>query len=132
VSYLLDTNVISELARPTPDPAVVRWTSERDHVDISVITIEEIMLGLTWKPAARVEAFFEKFVTTFCRVHAVSSAIAQHAGVMRGQLAARGQSREPADMLIAATASAHGLTLVTRNERDFEGCGVSVVNPFSR
>jgi predicted nucleic acid-binding protein len=132
MSYLVDTNVLSELARPAPDPAVLRWTSERDHVDVSVITLEEMLFGLTWKPSARIEAFFEKFVATFCRVHPVTSAIARHAGIMRGQLATRGQTRQPADMLIAATASAHGLTLVTRNERDFEGCGVSLVNPFSR
>ena len=49
---------------------------------------------------------------------------------MRGVLAARGQVRHMADMLIAATAQIHALTLVTRNVRDFDGCGIAVLNPF--
>jgi len=57
--------------------------------------------------------------------------IARHAGVLRGQLARRGRPRAQGDMLIAATAALHGLTLATRNERDFEDCGVTVVNPFA-
>ena len=50
---------------------------------------------------------------------------------MRGRLAARGVVREQADMLIAAIAQVHQLTLVTRNTRDFEFCGIALLNPFA-
>ena len=50
---------------------------------------------------------------------------------MRGALAATGKARTQADMLIAATAQVRGLTLVTRNIRDFEACSIAVINPFS-
>ena len=50
---------------------------------------------------------------------------------MRAQLATRGHVRSQADMLIAATAQVHALTLVTRNVRDFDGCGIAVLNPFT-
>ncbi|HBL30069.1 MAG TPA: VapC toxin family PIN domain ribonuclease, partial [Acidobacteria bacterium] len=51
-------------------------------------------------------------------------------GELRGRLQARGVTRESADTLIAATAEVHQLTLVTRNVRHFEGCGISLLNPF--
>ena len=130
MSYLLDTNILSELARPAPHPKVVHWTSQLSSVAISVVTVEELGYGLAAKPSPRIERFIERFIDAFCRVHDVTRAIALHAGIMRGQLPRRGQGRGQADMLIAATASAHGLTLVTRDEKDFEGCGVSVLNPF--
>jgi predicted nucleic acid-binding protein len=60
----------------------------------------------------------------------VTAAIARASGDLRAAREARGRRVAQADMLIAATAPAHGLTLVTRNRRDFEGCGVAVVDPF--
>ena len=60
----------------------------------------------------------------------VTTPIARRAGELRGVLAARGSVRQQADMLIAATAAAHQLTLVTRNTKDFEQCGIGLLNPF--
>ena len=51
--------------------------------------------------------------------------------MLRGRFRAAGEQRTQADMLIAATVAAHGLTLVTRNNRDFDGCGIPVLNPFT-
>lgn len=61
----------------------------------------------------------------------ITADIARRAGEMRRDFLKQGITRQPADMLIAATAQIHGLTLVTRNIRDFEGCGIGLLNPFS-
>ncbi|MBM2812395.1 MAG: domain-like, partial [Chloroflexi bacterium] len=61
----------------------------------------------------------------------VSAEVARLAGQIRGRLMARGRVRTQADMMIAATAQIHHLVIVTRNTRDFEDCGVPVLNPFT-
>ncbi len=130
MSILVDTNVLSELARPRPDPRVVDWAGGLSSVILSAVTVEEVFFGFSAKPSHRIERWFEDFLDSECRVLEVTTPIARHAGILRGQLARRGRPRTQADMLIAATAALHGLTLATRNERDFKDCGVTVVNPF--
>jgi predicted nucleic acid-binding protein len=131
MSTLLDTNVIGELARPRPAPRVIAWAGQLDTVTISAVTLDEVFFGLTTKPNVRVLRWFEAFLDADCRVLDVTAPIARHAGILRGQLAKRGQIRSQADMLIAATAALHGLSLATRNTRDFEACGISVIDPFA-
>lgn len=131
MSILIDTNVLSELARPRPNPRVIDWAGGLSAVILSVVTVEEIFFGLSAKPSPRIARWFEDFLDSDCRVLEVTTPIARHAGVLRGQLATRERPRTQADMLIAATAALHGLTLATRNERDFKDCGVTVVNPFA-
>ena len=60
----------------------------------------------------------------------VNTEIARRAGELRADMARRGTVRQQPDMLIAATAQIHALTLVTRNVRDFDGCGIGLLNPF--
>lgn len=127
--WLLDTNIISELARREPDAGVLRWAAAAGAVTLSVVTVEEIEYGLAWRPNPRIAAWFEGFFST-AQVLPVSAAIARRAGALRGSLAVRGQVRTQADMLIAATAQVHQLTVVTRNLRDFEGCGIGTLDPF--
>ncbi len=131
MSALVDTNVLSELVRARPSARVVAWLGALDEVHISVITIEEVMFGLAHKRNARVQRWFESFFDSACKVVEVSAAIARQAGILRGQLAARGRTRTQADMLIAASAAQHGLSLATRNVRDFADCGIAVVDPWA-
>jgi predicted nucleic acid-binding protein len=131
MSYLVDTNVLSELLRRRPNPGVEEWAAQVTRIYVSVMTLEEICFGLGWKPNPRVFASFEKIIEEHCEILPATGAIARKSGALRGQLQALGKPRSQADMLIAATAAIHGLTLVTRNLSDFEGCGISVLNPFS-
>lgn len=131
MNYLVDTNVLSELARREPDRGVREWAAMVSRVAVSVVTVEELHFGLAWKPHPRIETWLAGFLELDCDVLPVTAAIARRAGQLRGSLQRRGQSRHQADMLIAATASVHGLTLVTRNARDFEGCGIAVLDPFA-
>ena len=128
--FLIDTNVVSETLRRVPDAAVIHWLGGVQNAAISVISVEEIVFGLT-----RVEkpGLLPRFETFLLRVQVldVTPLIARRAAQLRGGLGARGMVRSQADMLIAATAQAHALTLVTRNVRDFEGCGIPLLNPFT-
>ena len=128
---LLDTNVLAELCRQRPDPAVERWAGRAlPPFGLSVVTVEEVHFGLAWKPNARIEALVDRFVAERCEVFPVTTPVARRAGALRGQFRRTGRTRTQADMLIAATAQVHQLPVATRNLRDFEGCGVALLNPF--
>ena len=129
-TFLADTNVLGELARPRPNPAVIVWASQIAELNLSVVTLEEIYYGLSWKPNDRIGAWFLKFLDDQCTILPITDEISRRAGELRGRFRAKGDTRSQADMLIAATAATHGLTLVTRDEDDFKGCGVTVLNPF--
>ncbi|MDF5723471.1 MAG: type II toxin-antitoxin system VapC family toxin [Rhizonema sp. PD37] len=131
MSHLCDTNIISELTRPIPNPGVTAWSGTVLSINLSVITIEEIYYGLTAKPNAKIQNWFENFLTTHYQILPITSEIAKCSGELRGLLRTQGKPRSQADMFIAATAKIHSLTLVTRNIKDFEGCGISTLNPFS-
>jgi predicted nucleic acid-binding protein len=132
MTLLCDTNIISELCKPQPDPGVITWSAEVTIIAISVITLEEIIYGLNAKPNVRIQSWFQEFLKTYCQVFPITLEIAQCAGELRGKLRTQGITRTQADMLIAATAQVHNLTLVTRNTRDFENCNIRMLNPFSR
>jgi predicted nucleic acid-binding protein len=130
MSYLADTNVLSELTRPRPNSGVLEWAAGVERLSVSTVTLEEIEFGLSWKPHARIRDWFDRFFTEACDLLPVTPVIARTAGAIRGELQARGITRSQTDMLIAATAQVLGLTLVTRDVRDFEGCGIDLLNPF--
>jgi predicted nucleic acid-binding protein len=127
---LVDTNVLSELMRPTPQSRVVAWAKRQDGFSVSVVSLEEILFGLALKPNLRVEQWFAGFLAEHCEVLTVTERIARRCAVLRAGHRARGRQRTQADMLVAATAGEHAVPLATRNVRDFDGCGISVVNPF--
>jgi predicted nucleic acid-binding protein len=132
--YLADTNIVSELMRPRPDAGVVQWAQRLTQgafpIVVCAMTVDEIIYGLARRPHPAKMIWFDRFLQN-STVLPVTDTVARRAGELRAQLAARGQTREQADMLIAATAQVHALTLVTRNVRDFDGCGIAVLNPFT-
>lgn len=133
--YLLDTNVVSELVRTRPDEQVVTWLRGlRTHqIYLSVLTVGEIRTGvqrLVPRDTARATAL-ETWVhgleeTYGDRILPVTLEIAQ-----RWPAVHAARPLPVVDSLLAATALAHGLTVATRNTRDFVDSGVPVVNPFS-
>ena len=131
---LADTNIVSELIRKRPDPGVLAWREMVDamygHITMSAVTVDEIMYGLARKQDAGLQAWFDGFMSRN-QVLTVTQTIACRAGEMRAMFSLRGVVRSQADMLIAATAQVHALTLVTRNVRDFDGCGIGLLNPFT-
>jgi len=135
LTYLLDTNVISELRRQKPNSAVTSWLDSQvdDDLFLSVIVVGEVRQAVERlrhrdrSQAAALDAWLQATVTAFGhRILPITVEIAQEWG--------RLNSRDPlpaADSLIAATAHVHGLTLATRNTADFMHTGVSVLNPFA-
>ncbi|HEY8086542.1 MAG TPA: type II toxin-antitoxin system VapC family toxin [Polyangiaceae bacterium] len=130
---LVDTNVISELARPRPNARIVRWLGEQSRIHLSVVTLEELAFGVARASGGartRLSAWFDGLLAARPALLDVTPAIARASGELRAAREGRGRRVAMADMLIAATALANGLTLVTRNVRDFEGCGVELLDPF--
>jgi predicted nucleic acid-binding protein len=128
---LVDTNIISELLRPQPNPGVLAWASDQRKFAIAAISVDESVCGLVRNRNPVLLAAYEALLCKRGEVLATTKEIAQRAGTLRGDFSLRGISRSQADMLIAATAQHHNLTLVTRNTRDFEGCGIGLLNPFT-
>ena len=136
MSYLLDTNVLSELRRKTPNPAVSAWFATRPATSLylSVLTLGELRKGIDGvKDAARrlaLSDWLQTEMSVFFMGRVLS--IDEHVADRWGQLvAAAGRPLPAIDTLLAATALVHGLSMVTRNAKDFEGLGLEVINPWS-
>jgi toxin FitB len=131
--YLLDTNVVSELRRARPHGAVVAWleSAREEDLHLSAVTIGEIQAGVEitreqdQAKAAEIEAWLEQVAETY-------NILSMDARTFRSwaRLVHRKPDRLVEDAMIAATATVHGLTVVTRNVRDFDRLGVAAFNPF--
>ena len=132
--YLIDTNVLSELPKRRPDPAVIDWFAAQTSLALSAVTLEELTYGIARarpEQAQRLERWLQKLLTIPPVIVPVDERVAHIAGRLRAERDRAGRAVAQADMLIAACALLTGSVLVTRNVRDFEGCGVPVLNPFS-
>jgi hypothetical protein len=135
VSYLLDTNVLSELRRRIPHPGVVSWVEQRPAgtLYLSVLTLGELRKGVEGladtERRLRLLDWLETELPAFFagRILPVDAAVADRWGHM---VAKAGRPVPAIDSLLAATALQHGLVLVTRNLRDVADLGVEVVNPW--
>lgn len=135
MAYLLDTNVISELRKRKPHGAVLAWTQEIPDKSLytSAVTIGEIQAGIeiTREQDEAKAAEIEQWLDGLAQTHNVLDISAQ---IFRrwAQLMHRRADHHLEDALIAATALTHGLTVATRNARDFKPFGVDLINPFVR
>jgi predicted nucleic acid-binding protein len=135
---LLDTNVVSAVMAPAPVASVLHWLDRQDTASLylSTITIAEIAYGIRVLPAGRrrreLRERFEQFVARGFeqRVLAFDSAAALHYAEVMGHRKELGRPMSVPDGQIAAIARAHRFSVATRNVRDFDECGLDVLNPF--
>jgi toxin FitB len=133
LSFLLDTNVVAEIRRGR-DPHVRAWIGDAEDIDlhISVMTLGEIRKGielLRARDPAQAEVFaswLDELHKRFAdRIVPIDARIAEEWGRLNAAM-----TRNTVDSLIGATARVHGLTVVTRNTGDFDGCGVPILDPW--
>lgn len=139
MSFLLDTNVVSEWMKPHPNPGVVSWLAEvdEDRTFLSVVTLAELRYGIERMAAGRRrqrldEWFQDELPLRFeGRILTIDREVADACGTVVARSEDRGRRLEAMDVFIAATAKVHRLTLITRNTSDFESVVRDVVNPWT-
>jgi predicted nucleic acid-binding protein len=135
---ILDTNVISELMKADPLPAVFAWAASHPPAELftSTITMAEVLYGIEILPHGKRRDQLHReaesiFLDDFAgRVLAFDEASARMFAVVAAQRRAQGRPIEESDAQIAAIVRVNHGTLVTRNTDDFEGCGIQLVNPW--
>ena len=139
MSFLLDTNVVSEWVKPRPDPGVIAWLAEvdEDGVFISVITLGELRHGIERLPPGRRRRRLDGWLRHDLplrfegRVLLIDVAVAESWGTIVARRERSGHPIGSMDGLIAATADVHALTLVTRNAADFKSSVKTVFDPWT-
>ncbi len=138
--FLLDTNVISELVKPRPEPSVTIWieTTDETLLYLSVLTLGEIRRGVVALPNARrrvrLEAWLEKDLKSrfHGRILSIDDRVADRWGLLMARALKNGIVLPVIDGLLAATALQHNLTFVTRDTRTIAAAGVAVFNPWEK
>ncbi|MEX1120076.1 MAG: type II toxin-antitoxin system VapC family toxin [Terrimicrobiaceae bacterium] len=136
MSFLVDTNVLSEAAKRRPDAGVMAWLRENEReIYVSTITIGELRRGIERLPEGVRKTKLRHWLQALCdcmkgRVLAFSTSSAHVWGQLKAKWDAAGHVVPTLDSQIAAIAHRHGLTVVTRNTIDFLKTGEKVLNPF--
>jgi hypothetical protein len=136
-SYLLDTNVVSELIRPAPSATVLTFLSGTTDLWLSVVVLHEISFGAARLADAsrkiRLEGWLESVKVQYKgRIISIDESIAETAGRLRGYASSRGRSLAPLDSIMAATAMTRSHVLTTRNVHDFDYLSVNLYDPWSK
>ena len=136
MSYLLDTNVLSELRRKSPDETVVEWFARRppSTLYLSVLTLGELRKGIEGvadsKRRMSLNDWLESDLPAFFvgRILPIDAQVAERWGRL---VATAGRPLPAIDSLLGATAAQHGLSIVTRNGKDFADMGLDIINPWA-
>jgi predicted nucleic acid-binding protein len=138
VKYLLDTCVLSELTKPQPSPRVIRWLEGVDEhqMGISVLTVGELEKGIerlaTSKRKRALRSWLDELIAGYDqKILGITLEIAAEWGRMSAAAELKGQSLPVVDGLIAATARARSLVVVTRNSADMQRTGAQLVDPWA-
>jgi predicted nucleic acid-binding protein len=139
VKLLLDTNVLSEVTKPRPDEGVLKWLHglDEDRTFISIVSIAEIRRGVALMDSGRKRDALGEWLSHELpqrferRIIPVEGPVALAWGDLMALAKRSGRGLSSMDGLIAATAVAHQLTLVTRNTKDFEGLGIDMIDPWA-
>ncbi len=135
MSVLFDTNVVSELARPQPNPTILAYCGSVEQAYLSVVTMHELYYGAhAVNDSARQEKLLG-WITQLRSKHSgkvipVNLEIAENAAIMRANERLAGRILAVEDSLIAATADVYSLSVVTRNTKDFQNTGIHLINPW--
>ena len=134
MTYLVDANVLSEATKPRPLPRVLdRLRANEREIVVDPFVLGEIRFGIDLMSLGarrrQLERWFSRGIETI-RCLPWQATTGLHWAKLLADLRAAGQSMPIKDSLIAATALAHGLTLVTHNQRDFVKAGVKIFDPF--
>lgn len=136
MSFLVDTDVFGELAKPKPDPQVAAWMRDNEQdLYVSTITIGELRRGVERLPDGVRKTKLRRWLISICecmkgRVLGFNTSTAHVWGQMKAEWDSAGVTVPTLDSQIAAIAKKHGLTVVTRNTSDYSRTGIKVLNPF--
>ena len=136
--FLLDTNCISELVRPQPEPRVMEWLEAADEamLYLSVLTVGQIRKGFAGLAQGKQRTHLETWLQTELqarfagRILPIDAAIADRWGLIAAEARRRGKALPIIDGLLAATALHHNLTVISRDTSDFTNAQVQVFNPW--
>jgi hypothetical protein len=135
---ILDTNVVSELMRPRPEPKVVAWLNDQPRTSIwtTSVTILEIRFGLQLMPRGKrrgiyTQGFEELLARINQQIAGFDTEAAQHSSILMASRKLQGRPRELRDTMIAGIVLAHHATLATRNVSHFDDIPATLVDPWS-
>jgi len=134
---VLDTNVVSEAMKPTPNPAVMAWLNDRpaDELSITTITIAELLFGMAVLPDGRrrlaLSGAYDRLMQVLDgRVLSFDETAAQRYAILAAAARAAGRPLPLPDGYIAAIAAAHSCSIATRDVSPFTACGLEVIDPW--